>query len=106
MDKEKEQYLMVSYDGNWQDEFTVAGWWFTTKDNYERWWKAVDEVDIPAESSIGTNEAMLYEDINDYKNCFSTKKITEEEYKVVKKVFERNTHKNGYYLGDFIDLVK
>ena len=35
---------------------------------------------------FGTNEAVMYECFEDFKNCFEVKKITNEEYETIKKI--------------------
>ena len=93
-------YLFIEYNSNWADEMDVNGFFITTK---ELWDERVEAFRKHFEDEpfltyyVGTNEEIEYLMFEDVLNDFTITEITEEEAKVLDKLF-------GYNDGDFVGV--
>ena len=95
--------LLVTYDDNYGDEFDLYGFKIMTQEDF-------DEMIVTAEKAIddnpdreyyfGTNEAMQYSSVDEYRNAFSVKEITFEEAQLITKLFDLSEI-NGKIYGQF-----
>lgn len=77
------EYVLVSLETNWADEFDVVSHWVAEKE------EALDAIDIITNSHIsehdefcfGTNEGISFESAQELMDCISIHPITEEFYK-------------------------
>jgi hypothetical protein len=101
----EQDYIMVEFDGNWADEFDMRGYWFTSREKYEKYLEEIKAFnEFPHEQYFGTNEAMIWESLEDYTNCLGKpKKVSAEEMKIVAKLFDAPNKKN-FTVGDFFFL--
>jgi hypothetical protein len=84
--------ILIKYHKNWADELDVEGFMLWTE---EKWNEHLSKVKEYFEKSphtvemyFGTNEAIEYDNFEEYKRSFEVKKITPEEAKTLKKLFD------------------
>jgi len=77
----KSGYNLVSIHTNWADEMDIDGYVAMTPKDFENWKARIAKIKFPIEIGVGTNE-----DVQIDKNDFKIKKITEQDYKTLKKL--------------------
>lgn len=85
------KYFLVSYSSNWSDEMDIDGFCVMTeagKKKYFEDFKKVFEVNGLYTFYVGTNEEIEYSNFADFKNDFTVEEISEEEAKVLDKLFQ------------------
>ena len=115
--------VLVTFNDNYADEFDCDGFSvYNSKeefliDLYRSWLENIEDIDDDLdelsleeliklekkhrktnefEMYFGTNEAFYYNSFKDYKDAFEIKEITDDEYKVIKKLFLGNSYSNAY----------
>ena len=86
-----QKYFLVKESGCWADEFNLEGFKVVEAENSEA---AIDKVikqrtdqSYPIELYFGTNESQTYESREELVNDLGVQEITEEEFKVLNKLF-------------------
>lgn len=82
--------VLVSFEDNWADEMDICGWNIMTeedKDEYFSDFKKIFDERGYYNFSVGTNEDIEYDSFKDFKSHFKIKKLTDEESKIICKVF-------------------
>lgn len=97
--KAPKQYILVKWDSNWADEMDVEGFAMLEKSEADKLKKTLKNFKREFTVCIGTNEEIDYEKGSDMLDELEFKKISEEEYKTVKKLFGTS---GGH---DFVDIV-
>lgn len=90
-------YYLIKYRDNWADEMDIYGFTLVSSlqdkesllDDALDAWEETEE----AEYSVGTNEQIWYEDIEDVRRAYTVVEIPEDEYNTLRKHF-------GAYWGD------
>ena len=89
--------ILVKFNDNYADEFDVGGFRFYEEKEWNKYKKLVKEkIKFPKEASFGTNEFIEYNSAEDYFKCTEVKKLSEEEYNFLVKLFGK------YGIGIFI----
>ena len=97
--KAPKQHILVKWDSNWADEMDVEGFAILEKADADRLKKTLKNFKRQFTICIGTNEEIDYEQGSDMLDELEFKKISEEEYKTVKKLFGTS---GGH---DFADII-
>ena len=96
------KYYIVKIDVDYADEFDVQGFELIKSeldqksfkkqyyDDIEMFADGEDEDIYPIEGFFGTNENIRFENRKELEEGITIKEITEEEYKVIKKVLGNN----------------
>lgn len=80
--------FLVKEDGNWADEFDLAGFKILKKESLSKVKESlIDGREFPCEIYFGTNEAQEYSSKKEFFADLTIKEITEEEYRLLKKLF-------------------
>lgn len=106
---------LIDWDIDYADEFDVVGFIACTDKQYEKMYQ--DSLDafkereesyedkssaFPIEIYFGTNEAITFESQEDYFNSFQVESISDEELKVLQKIFGGSLDNPVYYgTGNF-----
>lgn len=82
------KYFIVKQNCDYADEFDVNGFALFEAESREALLAQLipEGVEFPAEQYFGTNEAITFDDKNDYIRSLKIQEITNEEYKIVTKV--------------------
>lgn len=102
--KIEEKLLLVLCDSNYADEFDVQGFSLWRDSAWKEYLKMVKDSIFsyerdgsdesgPHVASIGTNEAIGFDDFAAYKECFKTKVIDEDEAKRLGSLFKISLNK-------------
>lgn len=83
---------LVKWDDNWADEMDICGFVIMTDEEYKEFNQYVNNIFVPFEISVGTNEELNYENGEDFLRSITVKEITEEETKVLDKFFKNNKY--------------
>lgn len=82
--------ILVKFNDNYADEFDVDGFMVISKNQFDKdvelvkkWFADYGD----AEFYFGTNEALSYDDFDDWFNSFSVTEITDDEAQVLTKLF-------------------
>lgn len=99
-----EDYVLVKYSGNWADEIDVDGFFTTTRKYYDELISRAREYFKNNTSNaytyyVGTNEEIIYENIEDVLNSFSVTSITEEQYKTLWELFAVYKNDKNHNVG-------
>jgi len=93
MKMENKKYYLVEQETNYADEFDLEGFWIQEAESEEKLKKELvqnligERGDFPMEIYFGSNEAVEFENENDYISTLKISEITKEEYDVVVKLF-------------------
>jgi hypothetical protein len=79
---------VVIFERDYADEFDTYGFATFTEEEYQKFLENIDKADYPAEYGFGTNEAHEFQDAEDYKSSMRVVDITEEEHKILRKIFD------------------
>lgn len=71
------EYLIVSSNGDWGDEFDLEGFEIFTREAWENYLEGIPEGE--AECYFGTNEFVTFDSREDYLGYLTVKPILEEE---------------------------
>ena len=77
-------YYLLKYEDNWADEMDVEGHVILTEKEYQAFQESLEDKDYFT-FSVGSNEEIEYETIDDLKNRIDVDEISQEEYEVFKK---------------------
>lgn len=86
------KYFLIEQSCNWADEFDMNGFWLGESEDEEELIKSIlkdfleEHGDFPVETYFGTNEAMEFENENDYLATLSIREITKNEFNVINNV--------------------
>ena len=82
--------VIVRYDGNWRDEMDIQGFVVMTDAEWKEHLRIVKEryANSHFEIYIGTNEYIEFDGYADYKDSIETKKLSETESEVLRKLFK------------------
>ena len=118
-----ESILLVTSSNNYADEFDVFGFALVTEDAWASHLSQVEKRVFPDDKNydnhrewsgpnmvgFGTNESILFESFQEYKNSFRTKEITEGEAEVVTRLFDVKVNRDAADLlgcGKFLCLYE
>ena len=95
-----DEYVLVTLDACWADEFDVYHSWVMTQEDYDEGVKDSkesigDRRDF--EIYFGTNEALQIDGFNDYISNLSVRSITEEQYKALNSTLGGSFGMFDYY---------
>lgn len=79
------KYILAVWNCNWADEFDTEGFLVITDENWNKFVEALTDKDCKQEFYFGTNEALEFEDKNDYLRHFEVKEISAEEAETITK---------------------
>lgn len=101
--------LLVIYDDNYGDEFDLYGFKIMTQEDFDDMIGTAEKVitDNPdREYYFGTNEAMQYSSIREYRNAMKVQEISVEEAKTIAKLFGISEINDKFYgsFGHFFEL--
>lgn len=101
--------LLVIYDDNYGDEFDLYGFKIMTQEDFDDMIGTAEKVitDNPdREYYFGTNEAMQYSSIREYRNAMKVQEISVEEAKTIAKLFGISEIDGKFYgsFGHFFEL--
>lgn len=88
----KEEYVLVTLDADYADEFDVCHAWAMTKEAYDEGVKSSREYFESrgrgyTEIYFGTNEAIDVDNFNDYMSNLSVETISKEDYEAFHRMF-------------------
>jgi hypothetical protein len=83
--------LLVIFDGDWADEMDIQGFMIVSDEAWKYKQLEWKNTKFPQELGIGTNETMIYDDLDEYVRDFKTKLITDEEEQILRKLFNMNS---------------
>lgn len=98
--------LLISYSDNWADEMDIDG--FVIKEEKE--WKEIEKSLKAFKKSIfvgfGTNEDNEYRNGKNFLETIEVEKITDEEYKILKKFFPSERYGNTGFEYAFEQILE
>jgi hypothetical protein len=91
------KYYLVIESNDYADEFDIEGFKVFKSENEESLEiQLIDDQEFPCEKYFGTNEAIEFETKEDFLESLSIVEITEEELKVLKKLFGKDITKYAF----------
>lgn len=110
-----EKILLITSSNNFADEFDVYGFALVTEDI---WASHLSQVEMrvfpdnkcydnyrdsyaPNMVEFGTNESILFETFQEYKNSFITKVITKEEADILTRLFGVKVNQDSRYFSGY-----
>lgn len=95
---------LINYSDNWADEMDVSGHVVLNQKEYKKFQKAISHLvynKIEFEFSVGSNEYIEYGSYKSADSVYSVTEISDEDYKVLKKL---DLTESGF-AGDFVENV-
>lgn len=86
---EGNDFLLVSYDDNYADEFNINGFKVFTTEEWEKWKSSLPENSF--EHGFGTNECIEYSSKEEFLATCTVKSITVEQAKMLFEIFGKKT---------------
>lgn len=80
------KYFIVKQSGNYADEFDTEGFFLAEGKNLKEVRKSLEPSEdtvFPAEVYFGTNEAIEFEDLEEYLDSFEITEITKQQYDAI-----------------------
>lgn len=93
------QKVLVSWSDNWADEIDCEGFVILDNEEWQENKKTIRKIEREFTLSVGSNEEIEYENGRDFLCNVSAKKVSPEEFAVIKKFFGES---GGH---DFLDQV-
>lgn len=87
---------LLIFKCDYSDEFDVYGFEVVTDETWEKYKETIQNMKYPHEVYFGTNEELIFEDVNDYMRNIKVKDISEAEAEVFGKFF-RNYGKTSSF---------
>lgn len=91
----KKEMLLLKFDKDWADEFDVKGFAFLSVDQWEYYKKEAKNCEYPIESYFGTNEAIEFDNAEDFISSFEVKPITIMEINMMKSILDMYNNEYG-----------
>lgn len=85
--------ILIKFSSNWADEMDIEAFEVVTVKSWNKWlnhWQSLDSFGL----SVGTNEEIEWDCLEDYLSDLTLISITEEEAKFLEKVF---SNRFGHY---------
>ena len=79
--------LLIKFEGNWADEMDVYGFTIISEEHWKYKNLEWTHTPFPYEYGVGTNESIIFEDIQEYLRSFKVEKISDDEIKCIQKFF-------------------
>ncbi len=83
-------YFLIKFEGNWADEFDVAGFSVLSEEEWETLQEEIQSIVYPYELGFGFNESLYFEDQEELQKCIIVRKLTNEEAYTIEKYFTNN----------------
>lgn len=100
-DNNKNDYIFARFKKWWRSEFEAYGFClFTGKEYKEYVDKVIDSSFEDLEAHFGTNGTFIFKNPDDYFRNVKALVISEEEYKMLKRLFEFDSY------GHWIDILE
>ena len=92
-----ESMIMLVYNDDYADEFTVAGFAFLRLDDWEYIKREADATEFPREIYFGTNEFMEYDNAQEFIRAFKIKMVSVEDITEMKRMFYMDRPKENLF---------
>lgn len=79
-------FYLVTFEADWADEFEVKGFSLMTEIECKKHKEVIKKLNYSFELSFGGNDGIEFKNGKDLNSCLTYKKITEDEYKLIKKM--------------------
>ena len=79
--------VLLKFTKDYADEFDVHGFNIVSDESWEHYQKEFEVVKFPVKMYFGTNEGIVFEDINDITSSIEAEVITDEEEQLLRKLF-------------------
>lgn len=82
-----ERTYLVKFEADYADEFDVYGFRVMNESQFQEFTANLEKIKFPQEVYFGTNEAVEFESLDEYKRAFKSKEIDRNEHLVLKRLF-------------------
>lgn len=91
--------VLLTFSENYADEFNIYGFVAISDDEWKEYKTKVKKYigDNGFEFGFGTNESIEFSDAEHYLDCFEVKKVSDEEFKTLVKLFGASRSKRVEY---------
>lgn len=84
--KNSKIFYLVTFSADWADEFEVKGFELMTEVECKKYKEVIKKLTDSFELDFGTNEELSFENGKSLNSSLTYKKITEDEFKLIKKM--------------------
>ena len=95
--------LLITQNTNWADEISIECCFIMSKELWEKYKLLIEEYakENCLETYIGTNEEISWDNAKDYLKTFTTKKLSESQFEVLKQLKIIPINKSLGYIRTF-----
>lgn len=93
-----DKWLLIKQKSNWADEFDTAGFTIMTQEEWDLYvYQAMNCLQYPKESYVGTNQEIEIDNCYDYMRSFTVEEILYEEVLFLRRMFKGHSDLDGFY---------